>query len=133
MNISLEKRKEIQKTLEEFVRTQPSFKDKRFVLTILSFIYELNQYNAAAITSDNEIACLNKSGICLWQLFKQIQNTLSTLDIPDNFDETFLSTFTVFAHNINSLAGAVNNLSELLHLRYAERFPSEIPLGAIKQ
>jgi len=129
MTITPEERKEIQKILEEFVKGQPSFNDRRFALTILSFIYELNQQNPSVTTSGNDGECNNKDGVCIWQHLRQ----LAMLKVPEALDETYLNAFAELAQKLNGLACVVNTLSKTLHRRYAERLPSKIPPGVITQ
>ncbi len=136
MIIAPEKRKEIQKILEEFIKKRPSsveLADIKFALVILSFIHELNEQDTAMTINERGIECPSNDGVCIWKYVKELQNIFSTMEIPEVFDESYLNSFALLAQNITRLSGSVNTLSELLHRRYAEKFPRDIQAKPIVQ
>ena len=83
--------------------------------------------------NERGIECPNNDGVCIWKYVKELQNVFSTMEIPEVFDESYLNSFALLAQNITRLSGSVNTLSELLHRRYAEKFPRDIQAKPIVQ
>ena len=120
MYIEYKKRKKIQTVLEEFVKNQPSLADKKFALVILSFIYELNEQNAAVTASERGLECPHNDGVCLWQHIKELQSAFSMLEVPEVVYKSYLDAFALLTRHIDLLSDALNLLSKLLHLIYVE-------------
>ena len=133
MYMSIEERKKMQKIFEKAASDTEIAEEKKFFLTILSLIYELNEINAHHSEKYNNGSCCDGNLSCLKNLTQSIANIINSIDTSAIVDDTFMKDFTLLAGNLACLSAEINKIHSILAQIHAENTASKPPTLLILQ
>ena len=133
MCISEEKTKEIQTAFEQLMESATADERKNLAAIIPSLLYELNRKDETSTTHVDEN--MRPNGIRNLNLreLARIIASMSSLEVPEVFDEVYLKELGALANNLDELIAAMSILSKLLERRNIEILTKKMPLSPISQ